>query len=465
MHGEPVLNEKYSLKEPTQSRSRWHASRGAFQKNGAIALVFFVFIATGLLFAPEISRFVKGRRLRIGKSDSNYSNQQSEGYDATTYSSSEDGSTKDLSSQNGYPRNEPASGLDDLNQRASKINIPLDKDDLTDNEGREKNENGPVIPPERIAERVVLTRLLSSDPLVPDFNQRPEFKVPISKALEESQTLLKVLDKNFVSARFALTNYLAGLNLLLNLNTKIINPRELLEHVGILDLKVTQAFIDEEVSQTEYFIWRAISLTPLVQVAGRTNQFSYEAPFRADLVLTSVKMREEITQPRQDLAGRVPVKRAWRLQLVGVVKGNEAQIIEMYYGKTLSGLFELPKIPEQQQKVSQPNYRRFQFDFLDTKGSSPFTIRVVNQQGSYVQKSYSITARCIKFFEKNADGTFAIPGIVNPDLTRSPSYQLDKLLLLSPNINSSQNGSNVAFPPNRNMEFTTFDSLKDSKPF
>lgn len=277
----------------------------------------------------------------------------------------------------------------------------------------------PPLPPGRKHEREELRRvLLESEKVDWGVVKDPRVRKPLEGALKDSKVLLKVLNQKYVKSRFALINYIHALSGILSPAIPGMKFKELLQYIGLLDVRVTQSFIEERVPQTEYFLWRAISVGAFVESAGGKNEFDYIPSFAADLIITQLDLK--ILTDRYK-------KRAFELRVVGTVEGKDPTRVEVYRGKDVIKVIELPKPNVKDQEES---YRTFNFNYTDTTGTKPYTFRVMNGKGNVLQKTYSLVALPMKRFEVDARGVFNIPVVPLPRPIGRPSTVLDDLIIL-----------------------------------
>jgi hypothetical protein len=453
-------------------------------KEGSVVVALFVIVAAGLLFIPEITRLTSSKppsNQAVTTDEEDDQDKNSEVVDsaeleqdkiqadkikeiAKNYRTSNK-QVRELSNSNSLESEPFEKILHQLEEKEYEIDNIVDqrlKGNITGAKVSSSVGFDPPVSEERALQRKKMAEALSVSNLTIATLNDPLIVEPVRKAVEETKTLLKVFDKGYSRSRFALVDYLNGLQMLLKPQESALDPKDLIQYVGLLDIKVTQQFIEEKVGRTEYMIWRAISLSPLVYTAGQNNVFSYQPPFRANITVTSLDLRENIKPAQGSGNSYIPSKRYWNINVIGVVQGKEIGRVLVYHGKTLIKIIELSNIPP-----NQPSevYRRFDINFEDDFGNRPYTLRAVAEDGKFVQKSYSFVAMPIRRFTRSVDGRFVIPGIGSPDLSRAPSKQLDEILAISGSQSDLQQPQNFA-SNDPLVEYSTFDRKIDQlKPF
>lgn len=284
----------------------------------------------------------------------------------------------------------------------------------------------PPIPPARKAEREELRKILLNPSIDWKILQDPKVQKPLDGALKDSNALLKVIGSKFPRSRFALLTYINALSSLLKRTVPGMDFKEMLQYIGVLDVRVTQSFIEERVPRTEYYLWRAISVGPFVELAGGKNEFDYLPQYNADLILTRLGLRIMVDRNR---------RRSFELNVGGVVEGKEPTRIEVFRGKNVIKVIELsrPVI-----KDGLESYRKFSFIYKDTAGDKPYSFRVMDTKGNVLQKTYSLVAMPMKKFQSDSNGVYTIPIVPEPRSVARPSGVLDDILLLGSQGSSSE---------------------------
>ena len=290
----------------------------------------------------------------------------------------------------------------------------------------------PPIPPARKAEREELRKILLNPGVDWKVLQDPRVQKPLEGAYKDSNALLKVIGAKYPRSRFALLTYINALSSLLKRTVPGMDFKELLQYIGVLDVRVTQSFIEERIPRTEYYLWRAISVGAFVELAGGKNEFDYLPQFSADLILTRLGLRIIIDRNRQ---------RSFELQVGGVVEGKEPTRIEVFKGKDIIKIIELG---QPFFKDGMESYRKFQFSHRDTAGNKPYSFRVMDTKGNVLQKTYSLVAMPMKKFPADSTGTLTIPVVPEPRPIARPSSILDNILVLGSQGSSSEARRKVA---------------------
>lgn len=267
----------------------------------------------------------------------------------------------------------------------------------------------------RLAERAAMAKVLRSGPLSWEQLKRPEITNPAARTYQESQTLLKLIDQTRPQSRHALLNFINGLHFFLRKESSRTPAKEAVEYLASLDLAVTQAFITERVEKTEYNIWKAISLGPLIDGAGADRiKRQYDTGFRADLTLVDVDVREKTERER----GRAK-RLIYDVGAVGIIASKEVNAAEVY----VNGKF-FTTVP-----VRPPRKGRDYTKFMLRLRSIPpgkVTIRLVDGRGGFFEKSYAFALGARKL-GKGPRGAFDIPKMPLPSLTSAPDKRIDRL--------------------------------------
>lgn len=268
----------------------------------------------------------------------------------------------------------------------------------------------------RQQERMAMIDVLQSGPVTWDMLHRPEIMSPVSRTLREAQTLLKLLDATKQPlSRQALFNYINALGLFFRRDGVPFTAKETLDQLTKLDIEVTEAFITEKIGLTEYNVWKAISLGPLLQSDGADKMKEKFTPaFRADVTLVSVELSERLMNKGKNLK-----RRQFSVNVSGVVTSSDAKTLEIYKGA------DLVKTIRINAKKAPEGRSRFNFRAQDI-GAAPFTFRVSDENGGVYQKRYTFL-HAARRMRKDEDGKYKVPTIVYTDLRRAPDTRIDQL--------------------------------------
>ncbi len=436
-------------------------------KGGSVVIGLFIVIAATLLFIPELARFSRGagdtssskapvekkKDQRVDEAPEEESEDVPEGEFHKLMDQLEEGDVAidevALPQDAAVPQESQLSATEAAEKQLEEVRQQLDKVNMVSPEDQDvlSYVGEPPIPPERQKAREEMRRVLSDKKVSWTAMTDPRVLQPINSAIKEASTLLKVVGRPFPRSRFALLSYINGLKSLLKgkASAPTADFKEMLEYLGVLDVRVTQSFIEERIDRTEYLIWRAISLGAIVEFAGAQNDFLYEAPFRADITITSLDLSVTVNRKKK--------QREFKVKVVGILESKEASHLEVYQGKRLLRIIDLPK---QNFREGQPPLRRWQFDYVDDQGTKPYTFRALDDRGNFLQKSYSLVALPMRRFP-NKDGKFEIPGVRTPHLNERPITKLDEMLLISVKGNT-KGPKKILNSGDEVMQFSKFDT-------
>jgi hypothetical protein len=384
---------------------------------GIVMLAIFVFLVAGLFFIPEIINLQhsalqnseeeistaseneegsKTQSIETRESLNDKKNTESvdksesvESERARKYREGEEAEGKTQESSLIEERNE--SGVIKRDSNLEKIERRIESGFYDfDPDAYRSNTNDP-----RIEERELLMKLLDTDKLTWDILRKKEVIDPVKRTIGEAKKLLKAIDPKKAKSKFALINFVNALNYFTTEEVKQLSPNDALSFLGNADREVTEALINESVNRTEYNIWKAISLGPLVVSSGaeRMKQ-KYTPAFYSDIVLTSVKVIE-----RYQVKGtrRITV---WDIDVTGYVLGLDALDLQIYTRGNIFKVIELPKNVEK-------NRRKFSFSAKESQ-SGFFVLRAVDEQAGFFEKSYSLVSGARKY-PKSSDGSYKLP--------------------------------------------------------
>jgi hypothetical protein len=449
-------------------------------RSGSIVIAVFVVVAAGLLFVPEITRLMGGGNKPpiVVDSDENSKNEKAKKNvkdEESAVTKNEQGYGEPPEEDGEVPEAESfAKVIDQIeegdvelsplaseNQKNTKVvpskqipevtieeeNDPQVEKKADDTELPVDDLAEPPIPAARKAEREELRKALLDDKVNWKVLQNPKVLKPLEGAVKDGTKLLKILGQEYPRSRFALLNYITALSGLLKKNVPGTDFKEMLQYIGVLDVRVTQSFIEERISRTEYLLWRAISVGPFVEMAGGRNDFGYDPPFKGDVILTELAVTVAITRRNA---------RVFHLRVAGVIEGKEARRIEVYKGKEVIKAIELPMPSIRNGKV---NYRKFGFGYTDTSGSQLYTFRVLDERGYKFQKTYSLVAAAMSKFPTGRNGALIIPAVRNSRPFDRPSLILDDILVLEKENSSSSIPTGTGSKVSPDGELMNFSNL------
>jgi hypothetical protein len=181
---------------------------------------------------------------------------------------------------------------------------------------------------------------------------------------------------------------------------------------------VTQAFIADRVGKTEYDLWKAISLGPLIDLEGAEQLKRGHTPgFEADFTLVNVWVRERIETDRVTKERRF----VYDVTATAIVTGRDVKKIEVFVGRVLK---------EQSRPNTPPRDNIIRSRFRLVLRSIPpgkVTIRLLDDLGGVLEKVYAFGVGARKL-GRDSKGEFNIPQITDPvTLYEVPPDRVDRL--------------------------------------
>jgi hypothetical protein len=227
---------------------------------------------------------------------------------------------------------------------------------------------------------------------------RGKSKRKIRKAGKNAQKIAIGLGHKYQNTRFAITNYVGGLNRVMI--GKGIKAHEVPQFLAELEKEVTTAMAQEGVPQADILQWADISLGPELQtVVERQRKEQMVRPFDPKIRLSKLKVRQGYKhRGKWDPTARVAVK------LSGYISGKHVKKIELYRnGKRVK------KLPLEKRSDDEGN-RVFRMRQGQHVRDAVYTFKVTDSKDRVFEKSYLFYPK-VRAFKWNGktDGSFAIP--------------------------------------------------------
>jgi hypothetical protein len=347
---------------------------------GGLTLGFFVLLAAGLFFIPEI--------IHLKRSLSSSNQEQPEEKPV--------GTPVPEAPQQLEKTAEDSDKQDHLGRVLTKFKRgAYDEDETLISRRSIPGEEQPGLSNEERA----MVGILSKDQLTwKDFKEKP-VNAKISSAHKIGVNLLKTLEPQYKRARWSLVTYVNALGGLMRGEVREIQPQEYLDYLTKLDLAVTRAMIEDQVGKGEYSQWKEMSLAPLLSQETVAARESHTPPFVTDVLLTEVTVRERAGRGKG--AGGSTL-----LNVEGFVIGGEARELQIAKNNVLMKSVGLSGKGEARS-----------FSFVDEKayGNPVYTFRVLDGEGRGLDKLYQFIGRARRFPRKE-DGTYQTPTLprINP---------------------------------------------------
>lgn len=169
-------------------------------------------------------------------------------------------------------------------------------------------------------------------------------KVALNTARSEAATILDKLPHEMDFSRFALANYIQGIEQLLAAREERFGAREALAYVRYLDREVTRRFNEESVDSEIFRDWEKVSLGDALR-AAENRQYREESapPFKPEFALNIVRVH----RVPPSLKVKPSDFNDWnQLSLEGSVVFRGIRRISVFHGKTFVKEIELPKPPK-----------------------------------------------------------------------------------------------------------------------
>ena len=401
---------------------------------GIVMFGIFVFLAAGLFFIPEIINFqnestgnksendnvntlsTKENKDNSGLADLNDNTDLEkpiEGQDKSKVKTVEKPNLDNKSSSNINSNNSSNDTKNPLNKVINKLDsglydIPKSEQDVIEASADPETRK-------RLIERNNISKILDQDLLTWEILKKPEIIEPVKRTINESRNLMAVIDKNKTFSRLALQNFINTLTFFVSEEVRNFTPYEVLKMLGDSDAEVTQKFIEEGINRTEFNIWKAISLGPLVASSGlERKKQKYTPPFYADIVLTSVDINEKIVQDNKLNIFQ------WTVNVEGFVLGKDAIDLQIYNRGIIYKVIGLGQAD---------NFDRKRFNFTATDvPTGVFIFRAIDQSNGYMEKTYSFV-RGARKYPKSKDGVYQIPKYAISNNSQNLDRKIDFLFL------------------------------------
>lgn len=347
---------------------------------GGVTLAIFILLAAGLFFIPEIIHFQRSLR----------------GVPAPTATPSPDEQEELVDSIKETERTtEGGSGT--ITDNVLDLGDTRGKEKLTSILG--KIETGEVEfepPPSEVdieslpPEKREVAMILRKEKIVwGTLNLRPVRRV-IASVQREALAMIKELPLDAKRARTALLNYSNALSAMVKGESKVVDPKDYLEYLTALDQEVTLALEEDRVQEPTYRRWRSATLVPILDQSTASMRLKYAPPFTVDLVLTGLDLRYQPVNKRS----------AHSVRVTGVVNGIAATEVKLLQNRVLINSTLL---------VANAERKGFSFAIPPFVGDPLFTLRVTDEFGRYLSKSYRFIKRGGRFMVDKATRRYVIP--------------------------------------------------------
>jgi hypothetical protein len=231
----------------------------------------------------------------------------------------------------------------------------------------------------------------------------------VSKAHSAGGKLLKSLDEKYKRARWALVTYVNALGGFIRGGVKEMNPKDYLDYLTRLDLAVTRAMIEDQVRKAEYSQWKDMSLVPLLSQATVAAREAHNPPFVTDIVVTSVSIRERAANKKFAAHAELAIR--------GYILGPDAQELQIARSNILMESLALR---------GKGEAKPFTFNDKMAFGDPAYTFRVLDGAGHGLDKVYRFVSTARRF-PKKLDGLYRVPSIPRVNPRQYMPYTLDKI--------------------------------------
>ena len=212
------------------------------------------------------------------------------------------------------------------------------------------------------------------------------FKDARKRALE----IAAALDPAYSSAKFALYNFVNGLNKIIEGAEKSMKPEEAMAYLEHLDQDVTDSFLKDR--------WADVSLGALFEQSRSQRMKTRSVPaFNPGLTLTYVRVK----QP-SDRFGRFNPTRPALVYVEGFVRGKDAKrMVLLRNGEQVRRISLRKKMDTQGRRI---------FNIPQRDATGVYTIVAYDKEGSRYARSFSFYDRARQFnWIREQGGTFALP--------------------------------------------------------
>ena len=251
-------------------------------------------------------------------------------------------------------------------------------------------------------DRVSLIKALSDSKITWQELGKPQVKRAIKDAQRDCLQILKDLPAGNNSVRFALINYINGLNILNRAGSKLLEPYQAIEYIEKLDMEVTQSMLSQSTDSSDFEKWKSVSL-------GGVFEYGEAANMKRDLVMRFnpylTLMNVNIVKPYEytrDKKGQLKIRKNTKtaLALTGVILGRDTQKIVVYRNGKRLGTASVGK------KANTDGLRVFKYKTKDVTGV--YSFQAETKDGQVNVKSYNFYPRATRF-RRDMDGVFLIP--------------------------------------------------------
>ncbi len=210
---------------------------------------------------------------------------------------------------------------------------------------------------------------------------------------KECQNIIKQLSSDKPATRFAIQNFINGINLLLGSGDKNMTAIEAVAYLANLQNTVVRVMMRENVDIGTYNNFVALDLGPVVDLNQKRRLASQLKPFNPRLTLTAISVKKVGSKLNIYQESAPPY-----VQVKGYVIGNDVKSIQLFYNGNLLKVFK----PGRPNELNQRNFstRRYY-----AKGI--YTFRVFDSLGQMWEKSYVFYPR-VKVYPWKG-GAYAIP--------------------------------------------------------
>lgn len=263
-----------------------------------------------------------------------------------------------------------------------------------------------------VQERSNVGKLLDKDPVTWDALRSSQVRAVLNRAKNDVSALLRGIPERYSSTKFALYNYLNGIDLIMG-GSDQLTAEEAIRYLEHLDQSVTRNMIEEGVDRSDYMRWSSVSLSNVLQQSKASRMKErYRMVFDPKMTLSWVSVSgpsayELRTDPEAYKTGSF-------LRLKAYLQGKEIKRVSLYRDGNFVG----------EVGITPPSKDGKRFVFYETSPASGYwTFKVEDEYGETYEKTYVFYPK-VQAYSSLTDTTYKIP--FGGNFNGPPNKRLDR---------------------------------------
>ncbi len=281
------------------------------------------------------------------------------------------------------------------------------------NQVNEMGERKPGAPTVReLANQVLRTGAISWDTI-----KSEQVKAALTKARTECSEILGAISEEEPFSRFAMANYIQGLDLLINARDDRFNARQALEYVRYLDREVSRRFNEEDVDYQIYKKWDKVSLGDALKIAeNRPYREEAAIPFNPEFLLNLVTVHRI---PPPSRPGQINFTDRTQLQIEGSIVHRGIRKVSLFHNNKFLQDLDIPRPPK------RGNSPYVYFSTIVEPIDGVFMFRIESDDEEVMIRRYNFYPRIIRLSDNKQANDF------QAGRTRDRISRLDQYFLLN----------------------------------